>query len=97
MSETQTPTPAAPSSLASTPPAAAEKKGKIPAELLKLVKRPEVKDGKVVTRKEKGEEVAVLRAIAADEVFAWAEHEDEVSVVTVDGQNYRGEKPAKKA
>lgn len=67
----------------------------IPADLLALVERPQVKDGKVVmTKKKNGDEVPVLRAIDAEEVIAWLETDTEVVVVTVDGQRYRGVKPA---
>jgi hypothetical protein len=71
-----------------------EDKKKIPADLLKLVQRPQVKDGRAVTKQESGEAVPALRAIKAAEVFDWSESETEVVVITVDGQRYRGAKPA---
>lgn len=68
----------------------------IPGDLLKVVKRPETDEkGRVVTEKKRGEEVPKLRAIEADEVFAWKEYSDRVVVVTTDGQKFVGAKTAK--
>lgn len=65
---------------------------KISASLLRLVGRPKFKDGKPVMKEGEPE----LRAIKADEVLDWAETDTHVTVVTVDGQRFRGEKPAEK-
>jgi hypothetical protein len=68
-----------------------ETPGKISAALLKLVQRPQTKDGKVVM--EKGE--PKLRQVRADEVLSWKEYADHVVVVTTDGQKYVGAKETK--
>lgn len=86
-----------------TPEARPEKlvgTAKIPERLLGLVERPRIRAGQVVTesrRVRRGsdtveEEVPVLRAVRADEVFAWREFEDHVVVVTTDGQKFVGQK-----
>jgi hypothetical protein len=70
--------------------------GRISAELLKLVQRPETgKDGEVVMEG-KGENARPkLRPVRAKEVLDWREYEDRVVVVTTDGQKFTGEKPSK--
>lgn len=61
----------------------------VPAELLKLVQRPKTDaKGKEITQDQRGEAVPVLRAVTADEVFAWKDYGDRVVVVTTDGQKY---------